>query len=450
MASIGNDRDGTRRVLFVAPDGKRHTIRLGKCNKRDAETFKMHVECLVSAKMQGCEPRREESLWLSDLPETMHQRLVRVGLARPRMRDNNVLLKDWMRQYIESRTDLKRSTVATLERAEKAANKFFPKHTRLAAVTVADAQDFRIFCETELKWAQNTVRRTIARMRQFFYAAMHSGIITKNPFVDKSLPTVLRETRERFYFLTQGDALKVLEACPDSEWRTIFALCRWGGLRCPSEVLRLEWQDIDFKKEQFTIHAPKTERHENGGIRVSPLWPEIATVLRELKAEKGDAPGPVITRYRHSGQNLRTTFAKIVRRAGLEPWPKPFQNLRSTRETELFKITKGDIKGVSEWIGNSPIVAMKHYAQVRDEDFTEALEAAKKVAQNPAQLGAELAQNPAQQETATTRKTPQAYAVIPSPSIDSAKECNALQGIAKTAKSRMVGATGLEPVTSTV
>ena len=26
---------------------------------------------------------------------------------------------------------------------------------------------------------------------------------------------------------------------------------------------------------------------------------------------------------------------RIIRRAGLTPWPKPFQNLRSTRETEL-------------------------------------------------------------------------------------------------------------------
>jgi hypothetical protein len=36
---------------------------------------------------------------------------------------------------------------------------------------------------------------------------------------------------------------KVLEACPNAEWRLIFALSRFGGLRCPSEHLVLTWAD---------------------------------------------------------------------------------------------------------------------------------------------------------------------------------------------------------------
>ena len=63
---------------------------------------------------------------------------------------------------------------------------------------------------------------------------------------------------------------------------------------------------------------------------------------------------------------------KIIKRAGVEPWPKTFQNLRSTRETELFKMTNGNIKAVCSWIGNTPEVAMKHYAQVTEADLKEA------------------------------------------------------------------------------
>ena len=44
---------------------------------------------------------------------------------------------------------------------------------------------------------------------------------------------------------------------------------------------------------------------------------------------------PIITRYRSAFQNIRGAFQAIIRRAGLEEWPKLFQNLRSTRETEL-------------------------------------------------------------------------------------------------------------------
>ncbi len=39
---------------------------------------------------------------------------------------------------------------------------------------------------------------------------------------------------EKFYFITDDEAQKVMDACPNAEWRLLFALSRWGGLRCPS------------------------------------------------------------------------------------------------------------------------------------------------------------------------------------------------------------------------
>ena len=62
----------------------------------------------------------------------------------------------------------------------------------------------------------------------------------------------------------------------------------------------------------------------------------------------------------------------MIKRAGIEPWPKLFQNCRSTRETELFKMTNGNVKAVCSWIGNSPQVAMTHYAQVTEADMEQA------------------------------------------------------------------------------
>ena len=39
MASIVNDPNGRKRILFVAPDGKRKTIRLGKIDRKSAESI---------------------------------------------------------------------------------------------------------------------------------------------------------------------------------------------------------------------------------------------------------------------------------------------------------------------------------------------------------------------------------------------------------------------------
>jgi hypothetical protein len=58
---------------------------------------------------------------------------------------------------------------------------------------------------------------------------------------------------------------------------------------------------------------------------------------------------------------------KIIRRAGLKPWPRLFQNLRPTRETELP--ARFPVHIVTAWIGNSAAIAAMHYLQVTDADF---------------------------------------------------------------------------------
>lgn len=98
--------------------------------------------------------------------------------------------------------------------------------------------------------------------------------------------------------------------------------------------------------------------------------------------------GFVITRYRMPSANLRTRLMKTISRAGLEPWPKLFHNLRATRETELA--ADFPLHVVCKWIGNSIQVATRNYLQVRDEDSERA---AGDVRQNPLQQVAELVAN---------------------------------------------------------
>lgn len=85
-----------------------------------------------------------------------------------------------------------------------------------------------------------------------------------------------------------------------------------------------------------------------------------------LKQHKENGSERVISRYL-PGANLRTHFLRIIKNAGVKPWPKPFQNLRSTRETELMN--DYPIHVVCKWIGNSIQVAVKHYLQVTEEHF---------------------------------------------------------------------------------
>ena len=99
---------------------------------------------------------------------------------------------------------------------------------------------------------------------------------------------------------------------------------------------------------------------------------------------------------------MRTQFERIIRRAGLEPWPRLFHNLRASRETELAE--RFPIHVVCAWLGNTPDIARKHYLQITDEHFQRALEPAASnspsnatvqracsALQNPVQSGAVMA-----------------------------------------------------------
>src|SRR5690606_34490495 len=111
---------------------------------------------------------------------------------------------------------------------------------------------------------------------------------------------------------------------------------------------------------------------EGGGVRVVPLFPELRPYLEDALEVATPGDPHVITRYRDGNANLRTQLQRIIKRAGLTPWPKLFQNLRSTRETELAETFPMHV--VCKWIGNSHPVAVAHYLQTTDEHFKRATE----------------------------------------------------------------------------
>jgi len=163
----------------------------------------------------------------------------------------------------------------------------------------------------------------------------------------------------------------VIEKCPDAQWKLLVALSRFGGLRCPSEHLSLRWGDIDWEKEPHSRTEPQDRAPRRQGRADHPLFPELLPYLRTVYEEAEPGTEWVITRYRDTRSNLRTHFMRIIRKAGLKPWPKPWQNLRSTRQTELCETFPMHV--VCRWLGNTAAVADEHYLQVTDEHFERAI-----------------------------------------------------------------------------
>ena len=101
MASLCSDsgkRGDTYRVISRSKNGKRHTIRLGRVNKRIAETARLMIESLESAKAAGHSADRETADWVGRLGDEIHARLARAGLVPPR--EQPELVVDTLGQHL--------------------------------------------------------------------------------------------------------------------------------------------------------------------------------------------------------------------------------------------------------------------------------------------------------------------------------------------------------------
>jgi integrase len=388
MASISKEPNGHRSIQFRAVDGKRRTIRLGKVNQKTADALKIKVEALSAAALSAVSLDDETAKWLGNIPDDLAKKLAAVGLATGR----NVQTKgldDFIAAYIVGRSDVKPNTVRNLEAARRRLVEFFGANKNLGDITPADADAFLVYMRGE-KYANATTGRTVKRAKQFFRAAVRKKIIRENPFENVKPPSQTNPSRK--FFVTQQAVAAVLDACPDVEWRLIVALSRYGGLRCPSEIMAIKWSDVDWERDRLLVHAPKTEHHEDGGQRWVPLFPELRIVLEDAFDQAREGAVNVIEKHRLV-TNLRTRFEKIVRRTGLTKWPKLFHNLRASRETELCETFP--IHVVCAWLGNTAMIAAKHYLQVQDKDFARA-------AQPGAKSGARSVQNQVQQPAAAS------------------------------------------------
>src|SRR6516164_3324360 len=396
MASIANDPNGRRRILFVAPDESRKTIRLGKIDRKSAEAIPRHVEALLAAKIGGQPVPRDTAAWLAGIGTTLRDKLAAVGLVEAPKR---AALGEFLRSYILSRPDVKPATLEVWQQPCRNLTEFFGDDKPLRHITTGDCDQFKAWLLTQ-DLALATVAKRLSFARTFLHVARKHKLIEENPFSEVKIPTANVSARQRFI---DRDAVQKLLDVANPTWRIIIALARFGGLRCPSEVLSLEWRHVDWERNRITVVSPKTDRYNGKESRTIPLFAELRPFLEEAfdLAEPGQthvvggehlakAQGP--NGWRNC--NLRTTFAKLVKRAGLKPWPRLFHNLRSSRETELLE--SFPVHVVALWMGHDAKVSLKHYAQTTEDHFDRAASGAK--------TGAPEAQNAAQHPAAGNRR----------------------------------------------
>jgi len=407
MASLARDGKGWR-VLFTSPDGKRQTLRLGRTDRKGAESIRTHVESLLAAKAAGLPIPQATAVWVAGIGDVLRDKLARAGLidARP-----TATLGDAIADYLKRQMHLKPASRCVTEQALRSLLAFFSPTRRLDSITPGDADDFSRWLQTggrsRKRMEQSpalrpaTVARRLGRVRSFFRDAQRRKWIHENPFAEVRIPAVSDQSRDAY--VPTEVVERLIEAAPEIEFKLLLAMARYLGVRVPSEPFSMTWDCVDWEHRLLRVPSPKTAA-QGKAYRMTPIFPPV---LPHLEAAFDAAePGQVFIFHRlrqresvkaaergwWANVNLRQRLMRLITRIGEQPWPRLWHALRASAETDL--VARFPIHVVTAWLGNTPRIALKHYLRVTADDNARAAEEPWK---SGAKSGAPVAQNPAQQ-----------------------------------------------------
>ena len=454
MASMCRDkgRSGTLiRILFHDANGDRKSIYLGKVPIKVAEEWMRKISAIEACSVGGISFSAELAAWLRDLPEQAYTKLSHGGLVLPRAAATVVTLEHLVKAFID-KAQAGAATIMAYKQTLDSLLAFYGPKKPITEITSELADNWRSSIAKDTKGTRKkrttsdnrlapaTVAKRVMVAKQVFKKAVRWNWITKSPFEDMRSGSQVNAAR--LFYVSTETIEAVLNACSSIEWKVIVGLCRYAGLRCPSEVGIVTWADVNWEKGRLTVLSKKTEHH--GGdhaVRVVPIQPALHEILREAYEQAPEGSALVAPKAAGGGLNLRTTFKKIVARAGCKPWPRLFQNLRASCETDW--VEKHPAHECAAWMGHSPAIAAAHSLQARNHHFESVVNAGRK---SSAESSARTAQNRAQQASAT--KCQELQNGIETD--ESSGVITVLPNKTGTVYKRIVGEEGLEPPTLSV
>lgn len=395
MASVTKNK-GFDSYLIELLVNKRKYRFYGFTTRKEAMFVKGKLEELeAGVRIGGISPVLK--IWLNDIwngnPD-FYQRLVAAGLAEPRERCGTLatLIDRYVTEPIQGKVPKERTSVNRRVAANMLVNYLanqrpgnFKRDGDVVGRILQQRADFvtpeianQVFLFMQNTYQIGTWGRRIKHIKTMFALAVSLGWMESNPF--GHLRGCTKVSRERDFYVTPEIAGDVLNACPDARSRLIFSLARWGALRMPSEIMFLRWSDIQRSAGKIRIRIPKKtgkieQERGNFAIRFIPIFPEIRRPLDEFWEECGRPVGDDLLfpglDTPSAGARLKNHFDRILKRAGIDVWPKFFHNLRATRDTELQNLGH-PFHQVCAWLGHSAQVSLANYTQLTDADFLRA------------------------------------------------------------------------------
>ena len=144
--------------------------------------------------------------------------------------------------------------------------------------------------------APKTIRHNLSFISDVFSYAVRMDLVSDNPCRKVTIPK--GEVKEKPIY-SQEEIAQLLTAIngEDTKYRAFFYLIAYSGFR-RSEMLGLEWKDIDFENNIISIKRTSNYTSERGiytdttktkrSKRVLKISPYIMGILKELKDEQDE------------------------------------------------------------------------------------------------------------------------------------------------------------------
>ena len=363
------------RVLFTDyRNGKRAEIILSHTCQKNANIVLYNVENILANKLSGQSMSDGTAVWIKSLSQQLRKKLAIKGLV-----DDLVVstLGDFVESIFLARKDVENSTIEVWRQPVRNLIDYFGKNVDMKNISAGKAEKFYHDLASK-KLAHTTLRKRIDFCKNIFNSAIKHGIISENPF--KSISPPSGDNSVKMHYVPENTIREIMVNA-DPNWRVIIALCRFGGLRCPSEVLSLRWDAVDWRENSITVESPKTKRYPGMHERRIPIFKALRPFLLEAQAAAGPdkiyvVGGSYLEKCKGNkiwrNCNIRKPMELLVKKAGYDLWTRLFHNLRSSCETDLLD-QQFPLKAVAKWFGHSVEIAMRHYAQVTEKHFSDAV-----------------------------------------------------------------------------
>ena len=213
---------------------------------------------------QHCESTRTSNKRLAQKILDIRRAEIAEGRFQNLLKSNAPALKEYLSQYLESRTDLHPNTRARYRVSKRCLEGFFAA-TRLSDITDARIEDYKT---ARLRGGTGPVgvNRDLALLRLVLKQAKRERYIAHSPLENRE--HFLNERKERLQArpFTLDEEQRLLSIA-NGYLHPLILLLLDTGLRPNAEALTLKWRDVDFERGMVTVVSSKTP----AGLRTVPM-----------------------------------------------------------------------------------------------------------------------------------------------------------------------------------